>query len=336
MARDIRKFLNSTYVKCSNSLRKREVIQVYVEGELDKVFWYYYLHPYEKTYNCSFRISILQDRHKILNGKASLLYYKQKSDLGHNMWLCVDSDYDEVIKDYSEFSQRIKEDQYVITTYWYSLESLKCTPNLLEMDILKASLADKCDANIDEILRTISTLYKSMFLLLLEMEDKHDGNFKINDFSKCLSYVSFKDEKLDVVSIKAKIANWKKVNSKLFEKYGKRFNYWIAKLKAMGFEESDYYHLFYGHGLYEHVAVPLVRFYAQKYRADVLTSITNGADKKDRKASLVKEYYNNTFTSSDKETLTARVKQLISDNNPNMDNFASRKIMEQIETALRQ
>lgn len=38
MARDIRKFLNSSYVKCSNNLRKREVIQVYVEDEIDKVF----------------------------------------------------------------------------------------------------------------------------------------------------------------------------------------------------------------------------------------------------------------------------------------------------------
>ena len=36
MARDIRTFLNSTYVKSSNNLRKRDIIQVYVEDEIDK------------------------------------------------------------------------------------------------------------------------------------------------------------------------------------------------------------------------------------------------------------------------------------------------------------
>ena len=86
MARDIREFLNSSYVKCSNNLRKREVIQVYVEDEIDKVFWYVYLHPYEELYNCTFRISTLQDRNNILKGKASLLTYKPKETLGHNMW----------------------------------------------------------------------------------------------------------------------------------------------------------------------------------------------------------------------------------------------------------
>lgn len=335
MARDIRNLLNSNYVKYSNTFRKREVIQVYVEGEIDKTFWYVYLHPYEEKYNCSFRISILQDRHKILKGKASLLSYKQKSDLGRNMWLCIDSDYDEVVKDYSDFSQRIKEDQYVITTYWYSIESLKCTPELLEIDILKASLADKCDVNVDEILRTISCLYKSLFLLLLEMEEKHDNNFKIAEFCKCLSYVSFKDERLDESSIKAKIENWKQSHADLFKKYGNNFNCLIAKLKSMGFEECDYYHLFQGHGFLEYVAVPLVRFYANKYRADMLTSITNGIDVKERKMTLVKEYYNNTFTTKDAGSLTSRVRQLISDNNPGMNNLASLKINEQIETALK-
>lgn len=61
MARDIRTFLNSTYVKSTNNLRKRDIIQVYVEDEIDKVFWYAYLHQYEDLYNCSFRISTLQD-----------------------------------------------------------------------------------------------------------------------------------------------------------------------------------------------------------------------------------------------------------------------------------
>ena len=201
---------------------------------------------------------------------------------------------------------------------------------------IKGIFADQCDVDVDKVFKVISNLYKKLFLLLLEMEEKHDPSFKIEDFCKCLSYVNFKDKKLDESSIKTKIDNWEHAHTNLFQKYGKRFNFWIAKLKGMGFEESDYYHLFQGHGLLEYVAIPLVRFYANSYRTDMLNSITNGADTKERKATLVKEYYNNTFTTNDAGSLTARIRQLISDNNPGMDNFASFKIKEQIETALEQ
>ena len=44
---------------------------------------------------------------------------------------------------------------------------------------------------------------------------------------------------------------------------------------------------------------------------------------------------NNTFTSRESTSLRERIEQLIIDNSPNMDNFASVKIKEQIEKALK-
>lgn len=334
MARDIRNFLNSDYVKRSNSLRKREVIQVYVEDEIDKVFWYVYLHPYEDLYHCTFHISTLQDRNKILKGKASLLAYKPQSDLGHNMWLCVDSDYDEIVDGFSEFSDRIRQDNFVITTYWYSIESLKCTPDLLEMNILKASLADTCEVDVRKILQKISSLYKNVFYLLLEMKERHDKRFKIKDFTTCLSYISFKNDDLDDALVTLKLKKWKQAHIDLFAQYGDKFNYWKAKLQSLGFGEADYYQLYYGHGLFEKVAVPLVKYFANRYRSEEIKNILNGTDKNERKDNLVTEYYNNTFTLRDSGSLGDRVVQLISDNSPTMNNLASVKIKEQIEKAL--
>lgn len=333
MARDVRSFLNSAYVERSNCLRKRDIIQVYVEDEIDKVFWYVYLHPYEMLHNCTFRISTLQDRNKILKGKASLLAYKHQKDLGHNMWLCIDSDYDELIKDFSEFSKRIKQDKFVITTFWYSIENLKCVPELLEMDILKASLSDSCDIDVNEILQKISVLYKNLFYLLLEMEEKHDNRFKIENFCQCLSFVSFKDGKLDEAYIKTEILKWKQINMSLFQQYGQRFKYWKNKLTSLGFKETEYYQLYNGHGLFEKIAVPLVKFYAYMYRCKEITKIVNGADKKERKENLIKEYKNNTFTQSE-SSLQNRIEQLIIDNSPSMDNAASIMIKKQIEKAI--
>lgn len=334
MARDIRKFLNSSYVKRSNNLRKCEVIQVYVEDEIDKVFWYAYLHQYETLYKCSFRISTLQDRNKSLKGKASLLSYKPQESLGHNMWICIDSDYDEIVNNFSAYSDRILHDKYVITTYWYSIENLKCTPDSLEYNILKASLPDECDIDVGHILQIISSLYKNIFYLLLEMKEKHDDRFKIDDFCKCLSYVSFKNGKLDKDFVVNKLKKWEQDHTNLFQQYENRFYHWKKKLENLGFKETDYYQLYKGHGLFENIAIPLVRHFAYRYRTNEITKIVNGADKKERKDNLVTEYYNNTFTLQESTSLSERIKQLITDNTPNMNNSASIKIKEQIKKAL--
>lgn len=81
----------------------------------------------------------------------------------------LDSDYDEVVKDFSIFSSQIIDNKYIITTKWYSIENLKCCPVLLRDDLIKVSLIDRCDVNFDEILSDISKLYEEIFLLLLEM-----------------------------------------------------------------------------------------------------------------------------------------------------------------------
>lgn len=335
MTKDIRTHLNSTYVVYSNKLRMKEVIQVYVEDEIDKIFWYTYLRPYEISHKCKFRISALQERNKILKGKAALLSYKRQDDLGHNMWLCIDSDYDELITNFSDFSERIRHDNYVITTHWYSIENLKCTPELLEINILKASLADRCDVVVSDILQTISVLYKNMFLLLLEMKEKHDGRFNIEDFCKNLSFICFSDGKLDEERINCKIQEWYNSHIDLYRQYENRFNHWCARLKKLGYKDTDYYKLYNGHGLFKNIAVPLVKQFAYIYRKAQLNTIVKGADRKERKSELVTEYHNNTFTYFKEPTsLSKRVEQLITDNQPSMDNDASLCINEQIKKAL--
>lgn len=93
--------------------------------------------------------------------------------------------------------------------------------------------------------------------------------------------------------------------------------------------------MYQGHGLFENIAIPLVKHFAYSYRSNEITKIVNGADKKERKENLVTEYYNNTFTSRESTSFRERIEQLIIDNSPNMDNFASIKIKEQIEKALK-
>lgn len=335
MASDIRQRLNSTFVHLSNKFRNKEVIQVYVEDDIDKVFWFSFLHPFELAYNVEFHVSIIHDRNKNFQGKASILSYKKESDLGKNLWICIDSDYDELVKDFSAYTNLIRRNKYIITTWWYSIENLKSQPDLLKDNILKASLVDCCPVNIEEILAEVSSCYKEVFLLLLEMEEKKDKRFKIDDFIRCLSFVEFDDKGLNETVVNSKILEWKNNNLNFFAQYGNRFHFWENKLRGLGYKVEDYYQIFSGHGLYDKIAVPLVSHYAKKYRTEMLSKIANSADSKDRKAELVKEYYNNTFTTNERGSLGNRVKQLVTDNSPIRESSAATRINEQILEALK-
>lgn len=334
MASDIRSRLNADYVKDCNKFRKRDVIQVYVEGFLDKSFWYFFLQPYEQAHKCEFRISILRDRDRTLCGKDSVLAYKKEKDLGRNLWLCVDSDYDELIKNYGAYSDLIKRSKYIITTWWYSIENLKCAPLLLRDDVIKASLPDKFGVDFIAVMGEISKLYKGIFFLLLEMKEKHDDRFQIDEFSACLSKISFKNGELDKESVQSAINVWTQNHADWFEQYKTEAGKWKKKLEKMGFGEDEYYQLYNGHGLYEHIAVPMVEHYAKKLRSAQLNTIANGADSKERKEQLVNEYNNKTKMVQGTIPLKERVKQLITDNIPLMDCSAAQKIKSQIEAAL--
>lgn len=334
MASDIRQYLNSNFVHLSNKFRKKKVIQVYVEGEIDKVFWLSFLTPFEQLYNVEFHACVIRDRQKILNGKTSILSHKKETDIGKNLWICIDSDYDELVKDFSAYTNLIRKNKYIITTWWYSIENLKCQPELLADDILKASLADYCSINIEEILSEISNCYKEMFLLLLEMKEQKDKRFKIEDFIQCLTFIEFDENGFNEADVKRKIAEWKNFNKILFNQYGCRFHFWENRLNSLGYKVEDYYHMYCGHGLFDKIAVPLVCYYARKYRTEMLSKIIGGADSASRKKDLVEEYYNNTFTTRDRASLKHRVVQLITDNSPCGNSTASAKIKEQIKNAL--
>lgn len=105
-------------------------------------------------------------------------------------------------------------------------------------------------------------------------------------------------------------------------------------MKALGFLEVDYYQLYKGHGVFDKIAVPMIDFFAKKYRSEQINKIVTGADSKDRKEQLVSEYYNATFTSKEQNSLRSRIIQLITDNTPDYNCSASVKIREQIENAL--
>lgn len=325
---------NSKYIAKANLFRKVDIIQVYVEDEdiEDNAFWRFFLQPYEKPHNVKFKISTLRDKQKTLVGKCSLLSKFDDEKLGKNLWLCIDSDYDDLIKGYTVFSERITKNKYIITTWWYSIENLKCQPELLTNNLLKVTLSDIQEDDISKVMNDLGQKLKIPFILLLVMREQHDDRYTMSDFKQLLSSIRFKEGMIDDAILSDLLSIWNLQNSDCITQYSQNIQKWEGKLSRLGFSSEDYFQLYNGHHLLDYVAISLLKDKADRLRTQQKSNISNGADAADRKQTLLKEYDNKTCRGL---SVHQRIEQLINDNNQFPESSATKKIRQQIEEALR-
>lgn len=322
---------SSKYISKANLFRKVNTIQVYVEDIEDVAFWRFFLNPYEDSHNVKFVITTLRENQKTLVGKTSLLSRFDDESLGKNLWLCIDSDYDDIVKGYSMYSDRIMHNKYIITTWWYSIENLKCHPDLLKDNLFKVSLPEIFEEDIKYIMNDLGQRLKEPFILLLVMKERHDTRYTMNDFKQLLSSIRFKDGTIDDVILTGLISDWNNKYSMLLNQYSTKVSEWVCKLSRIGFSCADYYQLYNGHYLFDYIAVSLLLNKAEIIRSKKLSTITNGADTADQKETLRKEYEKKTCRGL---TLRKRIEQLINDNYQIPKCSATEKICQQIEEAL--
>lgn len=323
---------SSKYIAKANLFRKVNTIQVYVEDIEDNAFWRFFLQPYEKTHNVQFKISTLRDKQKTLVGKCSLLSKFDDEKLGKNLWLCIDSDYDDLIKGYTVFSERITKNKYIITTWWYSIENLKCQPELLTNNLLKVTLSDIPEDDICKIMNDLGQKLKIPFILLLVMREQHDARYTMSDFQQLLSSIRFKEGVIDDAILSDLLSKWNLRNSTYITQYSSKIQEWEVKLSHLGFSSEDYFQLYNGHHLLDYVAISLLKDKADRFRNQQKSIISNGADAADRKKTLLNEYDNKTCRGL---SVHQRIEQLINDNNQFPESSATKKIRQQIEEALR-
>lgn len=323
---------SSKYIAKANLFRKVNTIQVYVEDIEDNAFWRFFLQPYEKIHNVQFKISTLRDKQKTLAGKCSLLSKFDDEKLGKNLWLCIDSDYDDLIEGYNAFSERITKNKYIITTWWYSIENLKCQPELLTNNLLKVTLSDIPEDDICKVMNDLSQKLKIPFILLLVMREQHDKRYKMSDFQQLLSSIRFKEGMIDDAILSDLLSRWNLKNSDCITQYSQKIQKWEGKLSRLGFSSEDYFQLYNGHHLLDYVAISLLKDKADRLRTQQKSNIRNGSDAADRKQTLLKEYDNKTCRGL---SVHQRIEQLINDNNQFPESSATIRIRQQIEEALR-
>ena len=131
-------YLNSKFIEAANALRPKNArhrIIAYVESYDDISFWRSVFDDYENE-KYHFEV-MLPARTSLTKGKKQAMMNMLGKAYGKNMIACVDSDYDYLLQGCTSTSRQLIENPYVLHTYAYAIENLKCyAPSLKQVCVL--------------------------------------------------------------------------------------------------------------------------------------------------------------------------------------------------------
>lgn len=191
---NLQDYLNSDYIRNLRPFstdRTRMEVLVYVEGDDDVEFWEYALNQYGDSTKYKFSVKTNKGASVggiAANGKEQLM---RIANLGPHKIVCADADFDLLIDAYSNYSERIRRDRYVVHTTCYAVENILADvpfyPSFFQSLEISAQTTE-----YEEQLKWISLTCLDLFLLLLSFanDDSHHRYFWLKDFAACLNTIS--------------------------------------------------------------------------------------------------------------------------------------------------
>ena len=235
-------------------------VTVEVEDSIDKEFWKDLLMDLcpEKEYHFDPYHTVLKDEEYQRNGKGKDQIIKNSH--GFNEWHigCVDSDYDWLLSDYTEYGKTISASKYLLQTYAYSIENLICLPSTLG-DFCREITEEELEFDFEDYIRKLSQIVFPLLAwsVYLYSKDNHEFTPKawrpilitgITDIDHSLEIIEHRvNEKLDEFNKKyaSEMAEFEKMTRALLTE------------KAMTSENA--YLFVRGHELFDHLANIVLR-----------------------------------------------------------------------------
>ena len=130
MASTLKQNLSSEFINAYTRLLSKKAakkVLVYVESDENIAFWYGLLRAYETT-NLKFDLQ-LPSRTGLAKGKYQALQRRQdllNLQVGAYLIICIDSDYDYLLQNKTPQSVLINSSDFILQTYAYSNENLRC------------------------------------------------------------------------------------------------------------------------------------------------------------------------------------------------------------------
>ncbi len=326
--------LSSDYQKARNCLAPRSAsksILVYVEGIDDVSFWYAILNHYEKQAKIKFDIQPYSNN-ALINGKKGL--EKLFNNTGEYLIICLDSDYDYLVKDHSEISISINNNPFIFQTYAYSIENIKCYAENLSNVCVQVTNNTNEKINFPELVKRYSEIVYDLFIWNLYFYSINDtASFTISDFNSVIKIIE--NPKVEEYGETA-LENLKaRVNAKLqelqnqFQEHEKKLEPFAKQFECLGLFSTKTYLFIHGHTLYENVIQMFLKPICKALINDHKSKI-KGLAKHETEASNSLKNYNNLVGRLD-DKITA----ILSSNNKFEDCFLYQKIQDDIEAYIK-
>ena len=168
-------YLNSAFIEAANKLRPKKAkhrIIAYVESYDDISFWRNTFNDYESD-KYHFEI-MLPARRKLTKGKKQAMMNLLGEAVGRNMIACVDADYDYLMQGATDSSRKLIENPYILHTYAYAIENLKCYAESLKQVCVQSTLNDINIMDIPAFLSLYSQICYPLFVWNILLYRKHD------------------------------------------------------------------------------------------------------------------------------------------------------------------
>lgn len=168
-------YLNSAFIEAANKLRPKKArhrIIAYVESYDDVSFWREVFNEYENE-KYHFEV-MLPARGKLTKGKKQAMMNMLGSAVGRNMIACVDADYDYLMQGATSTSRQMIESPYIMHTYAYAIENLKCNADSLKQVCVQSTLNDMDIMDIPAFMRLYSQICYPLFIWNILLYRMHD------------------------------------------------------------------------------------------------------------------------------------------------------------------
>ncbi len=189
-------YLNSAFIEAANKLRPKKAkhrIIAYVESYDDISFWRSIFNKYE---NDKYRFEVmLPARGKLTKGKKQAMMNMLGEAVGRNMIACVDADYDFLMQGATSTSRQIITNPYILHTYAYAIENLKCYAESLKQVCVQSTLNDTDVLDIPAFMKLYSQTCYPLFVWNILLYRKHDlKTMSMQRFCEIVRLTSFNIE----------------------------------------------------------------------------------------------------------------------------------------------
>lgn len=286
-------YLNSQFIEAANALRPKRAqhrIVAYVESYDDISFWRSVFDDYESE-KYHFEV-MLPARSSLTKGKKQAMMNMLGKAAGRNMIACVDSDYDYLLQGATSTSKQLISNPYILHTYAYAIENLKCNADSLKQVCVLSTLNDQNVIDFKEFMKLYSRICFPLFAWNILLYRMHDTNtMSMLRFCEIVRLSSFTLGKpaYSLQQLSGRVTHNIQLLEKQFPQHIEKHRKLMDELSTLGVLPEETYFYIQGHHIMNNVVLRML--------SPVCRHLRNKREEEIQKLAYHRQQYNNELSS---------------------------------------